>query len=126
MTIEVPFRLRRRSGTEPAVALLVPSLDPGAVLGCCARLGLDPSGRVFDVAGGFLLELARAVAAPMPGAIRLRGLAPALYLPVDAELVPSLLDDEASGLVRDWGLVFLPAGRVLMFDRHAPVPLSRL
>jgi tetratricopeptide (TPR) repeat protein len=126
MTIQVPFRLRRRPGTEPVAALFVPSLEPGAVLACCARLGLDPSGRIFDVAGGFLLELARPAADRAPGAIRLRALAPALYIPVDSELLPSLLADEANGLVRDWGLVFLPGGRALVFDRNVPVPLSRL
>ena len=57
----------------------------------------------------------------MPGATRLRELATDLFIPVDAELVPSLLDDEAAGLVRDGGLVLLPGGPVLRFDREAPV-----
>jgi tetratricopeptide (TPR) repeat protein len=126
MTIQVPFHLRHRSITEPAVALLLPSRGPRVLLECCSRLGLDPYGRTFDVAGGFLLELERPAAGPMPGAIRLRAVARALYVPVDAELFPSLLDDEASGLVRDWGLVFQPAGPALLFDRHAPVDLSEL
>ena len=119
MTIQVPFHLRHRSLTEPAVALLVPSRGPRVLLECCSRLGLDPYGRTFDVAGGFLLELERPAAGPMPGAIRLRAVARALYVPVDAELFPSLLDDEASGLVRDWGLVFQPAGPAL--DRKSVV-----
>ena len=62
---------------------------------------------------------------PEPGAIRLRERTAAFYLPADADLVPALLDDEANGLVRDWGLVFLPDSRVLLFDRHAPVDLAR-
>ena len=40
--------------------------------------------------------------------------------------MPALLDDEADGLVRDWGLVFLPGGRILRFDREAHVDLDRL
>jgi tetratricopeptide (TPR) repeat protein len=126
MTIQVPFHLRRKSVTEPAVALLVPSRAPRVVLEFCSRLGLDPSGRIFDVAEGFLLELERPATGPIPGAVRLRAVARALYVPVDAELVPSLLDDEASGMVRDWGLVFRPAGPALLFDRHAPVELNEL
>ena len=60
-----------RSGTEiaahharhgdgvKAIALLVPNRDPAVVLAVSTRLGLDPSGRVHDVAGGFLLKLER-------------------------------------------------------------------
>ena len=126
MTIQVPFRLRRRAVAEPAVALLIPTRDPASVLAICARRGLDPTGRVFDVAGGFVLQLEPATTEPEPGAIRLRERTAAFYLPADADLVPALLDDEANGLVRDWGLVFLPDSRVLLFDRHAPVDLADL
>ena len=125
MTIQVPFHVRRRLVTEPAVALLVPSPEPRGSWNS-ARLGLDPSGRTFDVAGGFLLELERPATGPMPGAVRLRAVTRALYVPVDAELIPSLLPDEASGLVRDWGLVFRPNAGPLLFDRHVPVDLDEL
>jgi tetratricopeptide (TPR) repeat protein len=126
MTIQVPFRLRRRALAEPAVALLIPTRDPAPLLALCARRGLDPTGRVFDVAGGFVLQLESAMTEPEPGAIRLRERTTGLYVPADADLVPALLDDEANGLVRDWGLVFLPNGRVLLFDRHTPVELRQL
>ena len=89
-------------------------------------LNLDPRGRVFDIAGGFLLELEQPSIEPMPGAVRLRSVARALFVPVDAELLPSLLTDEASGLVRDWGLVFLPGAAALLFDRHAPLELTEI
>ncbi len=120
MTIRVPFQLRRRATSEPAVALLVPTRDPVELFATCGRLGLDPSRSIFDVAGGFLLQLERPATQPMPGAIRLRELTKAFYLPADAELIPGLLDDEAAGMVRDWGLVFLPGGRTLLFDRTPP------
>ncbi len=126
MVIRVPYHLRRRRRCDPAVALLVPSGDPCAVLALCSRLDLDPSGRLFEVAGGFLLELERPSADPMPGAVRLRAVVKSLYVPVDAELLPCLLDDEARGLVRDWGLVFPPGGGALLFDRHVPVELNEL
>ncbi len=73
-----------------------------------------------------MLQLEPATTEPEPGAIRLRERTAAFYLPADADLVPALLDDEANGLVRDWGLVFLPDSRVLLFDRHAPVDLADL
>ena len=88
------------------------------LLGLCSRLGLDPSGRVFEV-GRLPAEARGPTARPLPGAVRLRALATNLFLPADAELVPALLDDEAEGLARDRGLVFLPGGRILGFDPRA-------
>ena len=128
MTVRVRFQLRRRRGSRPgpASALFVPGRDAAALLSVCTRLGLDPSGRVHDVAGGFLLKLDRPASEPLPGATRLRESSPELYVPVDAELVPSLLDDEAAGMVRDGGLVCLPGGPVLRFDRTAPVGMPAL
>jgi hypothetical protein len=126
VTIEIPCRPRRRRSVAPATALYIPSRDLDDLFTQCGRLGLDPAGRLFDVAGGFLLELEGPSTDPAPGMVRLRALYRSLYLPVDAELVPGLLDDESSGLVRDWGLVFLPGGRTLLFDRHAPIELTEL
>ena len=96
------------------------------MLPLCARLGLDPAGRVFAVAGGLLVTLDGPTPGVFPGAIRLRGLARNLLLPVDAELAPALLDDEAQGLTRDRGIVFLPDGRALGFDPRDPIEPSTL
>ena len=126
MTIQVPFQLRRRAAAEPAVALFVPTRDLVDLFAICGRLGLNPARPIFNVAGGLLLQLERPATQPMPGVIRLRELAPAFYLPADADLIPALLDDEAGGMVRDWGLVFLPGGRTLLFDRHSPLELTEL
>lgn len=119
--MKVEFRLRRRPECGQAVALLLPSRDVAGVLGLCVRLGLDPVGRIHDVAGGFLLRLDDPTTRAFPGVVRLRELAEDLFLPVDAELIPALLDDEAEGLTRDRGLIILPAGIVLGFDPGAPV-----
>jgi hypothetical protein len=124
--MKVPFRLRRCPAGHSAIALFVPRRDAADVLRLCSMLGIDPAGRVFDIAGGFLVKLDDPLRGPAPGAVRLRALADNLYLPVDADLVPALLDDEAAGLVRDRGLVFLPAGRVLAFDPKNPVDPSTL
>ncbi len=77
-------------------------------------------------ADGFLVKLPRAIDTPLAGVIRLRGLSADLLLPVDAELVPPLLPDEAAALVRQRGLVFLPGGRVLEFDPTGALPLANL
>jgi tetratricopeptide (TPR) repeat protein len=126
MTFRVTFRLRRSARAGPVAALLIPTRDPTVLLHVCAQCRLQPQGRVFDVAGGYLLETEQATCPPLTRATRLRALAEGFYLPVDAELIPALLDDELSGLVRDWGLVLLQGDRALFFDRHAPVPLTDL
>ena len=95
-------------------------------LSICAAMDLDPSGRVFAVAGGFVLALPQPVAGCVAGTIRLKELSPGLYLPADGELVPALLEDEAAGVVRDRGLLFLQGGRVLAFDRGAAIEMSGL
>jgi tetratricopeptide (TPR) repeat protein len=124
--MKVPFRLRKLPAAEPAAALMLPAPDVDAVLALCARAGTDPPPDVFAVADGFLVKLRRPTTAAFPGAVRLRGLAENLLLPVDAGLVPALHADEASALVRDRGLVFLPGGRVLAFAPREPLPLSAL
>ncbi len=126
MTIRVPLRLRRRSGALAASALYLPSRDSRGLFAVCGRIDLDPSGRVFALDEGFLLLLERPGMQAVPGAIRLRKLTEGLYLPADAELVPALLADEAAGVVRDRGLVFLHGGRVLEFDRGAAIEPSSL
>src|SRR5262249_27749633 len=68
----------------------------------------------------------RPLETPLAGAIRLRGLASDLLVPVDAELVPPLLPDEAEALVRRRGLVFLPGGRVLEYGPEEPLSPSAL
>ncbi len=124
--MNVTFRLKKSPTGHAALAALTMGTDAAALLHLCSRLGLDPSGRVFRVAGGYLVTLDAPSRAPIPGAVRLRALATNLYLPADANLVPALLDDESSGLTRDRGLVFLPDGRVLAFDPKKPVDTATL
>jgi tetratricopeptide (TPR) repeat protein len=113
------LRLRHRAPAEPATALFVRGDETSGLLAACARLGLDPAGRVYRLAGGLLLKLDAPLTHPEPGTIRLRALADNLLVPADADLVPTLLDDEAEGLTRARGLVFLPWGDVLSFDHAA-------
>ena len=121
--MKVPFRVKRVSRVWPTAALLLPGQDPAVLLRLWSRLQLDPPPQVYAVADGFLLRLQGPVREPA-GAVRLREAGNNLFLPVDAELIPALLQDEAESLGRYHGLVFLPEGRVLTFDPLAPLPLS--
>ncbi len=119
--MKVPFRLRRSAEVAQADGLLLLSQDVAELLRLCDAMGGAALPLAFAVAGGFLVKLARPAAGPFPGALRLRALAPDLFVPVDAELVPALLDDERAALVRDRGLVLLPGGRALAFAPRQPL-----
>jgi tetratricopeptide (TPR) repeat protein len=71
---------------------------------------------IHRVSGGYLIKVSIQAPEFCPRTMRLRALANNLYLPFDAELVPKLLEDEASALVSERGLIFLPDGRILGFQ----------
>jgi tetratricopeptide (TPR) repeat protein len=122
--MKVAYRLRRRPTPEPATALLLPSHQVEDLARLCAHLGHDPLPPVYLVADGFLLKLRQPPTQALGGVVRLRGLADNLLLPVDGDLAPALLPDEAAALVSRRGLVFLPGGRVLEYDPAAPLAPS--
>jgi hypothetical protein len=124
--MNVRFHLRRILTAERPDALLLSSGETDDLLTLCSRLGGDSMPRIFPVAGGFLIQPAAPMGACLSKTIRLRRLASNLYLPLNTELLPSLLEDELTALTRKRGLVFLPGGRVLTFDPNQPLPLSGL
>jgi len=124
--MKVPLHLKRLQTTQPAQALVLLSEDAHELLGLCSRLGWDQCHSVHRLAGGFLIKLASPSLKASAGTVRLRALAENLFIPVDAELVPALLEDEARGLVRAQGLVFLPGNCIWSFDSQNPVALASL
>jgi MoxR-vWA-beta-propeller ternary system domain bpX3 len=124
--MQVPFQLNRRPLSEPASALLLLSTDASELLAVCAELGYDPLPDVFPIADGFLLLLEAQTAKTFARTLRLRSEGKNLLLPVDADLVPQLHAEEASGLTRDRGVAILPGGRALAFDPRAPLDITRL
>ena len=96
------------------------------MLRVCVELGVDPLPPIYAVADGFLLLLPKPSEKRLAGVVRLRGLSEHLLIPVNAELVPPLLHDEASALIKKRGLVFLPGSRVLEFDPARPVSPASL
>lgn len=122
--MNVPFQLRKLQTPQAATAILLEGEDTSRLLELCVRLAAAHAPRLFRVAGGYLLCLQQPTATTLPGVQRLRGLAEHLLLPSDADLIPSLLAEEALALGRDRGLVFLPGGRVLAFDPRQPVALA--
>lgn len=119
--MKVPLTLRRRAGAEPASALLLPSHDLAALCALCARVADDVLPKVYRLAEGFLVVPTQPVGRAGSGAVRLRALAPNLFVPADADLVPELAADEAAALTRERGLLFLPGGRALAFDVRRPL-----
>lgn len=124
--MKIPFRLAPMATREPAAAVLVPGPRAADVVDLVVRLELEALPDVFATADGFLVKLPRPLESPLAGVVRLRALAENLFLPVDADLIPPLLPDEAIGLTRSRGLVFLPGLRVLEFAAEAPLTWSAL
>jgi tetratricopeptide (TPR) repeat protein len=124
MTLKVPWRLQRRPGNDAARALLLASHQVADLVDLLGKFQMGTLPRIFAVADGFLLMLTTPTTASFPGTFRLKALASHLFLPVDAELSPALLEDELRGLVSRRGLVFLPGGRLLSFDPDQALPLS--
>jgi tetratricopeptide (TPR) repeat protein len=121
---EIPYRLRRVGVRGPISALLFQG-GPRDLLALCTCFGPGfPT--VYALARGFLIHRPKFQEGEYPGTIRLRSLAPWLLLPIDAELEPALLDDEAAVLTKHQGLVFLPGGLVLGFDPARPLRLGEL
>ena len=100
----------------PAAALLLPGSNAGELLRLCARIGGEALPAIHAVASGFLVRLPRPDESAYPGVVRLRALSSNLFVQVDGELTPALLEDEAAALVRQRGPVFLPGGSVLEFS----------
>ena len=106
--MKIPYALRPRPVREPATGLLVPGTRAQDVFDLVAHLRLAVFPAVFATSEGFLIKLPSPHERLLAGVICLRSLADNLFLPVGADLVPPLLPDEAQGLVRSRGLVFLP------------------
>ena len=115
--MQVAFHLCRRAEVAPASALLLLSHSAADLANLASKSGCDPLPPVYAVADGFLLRLSQPLAGPFGGVLRLRPPADNLLLPVDADLLPALLPDEAADLVRRRGLIFLPGGRILRSTR---------
>jgi tetratricopeptide (TPR) repeat protein len=111
--MKLPLTVVPMDRSELAEALLIPTADALELFEVLAEAKLERMPSVFVCDEGFVIDLPRPMAIRLPSAIRLRRLAAHLYLPADGALVPPLLDDEARGMVRDRGLLFLPGGRVL-------------
>jgi tetratricopeptide (TPR) repeat protein len=124
--MNVPFRLRKRGAPASATALLLWGDDTTELLSLLSSLRADPLPPVFPVAGGYLVKLAHSTDRAFAGVTRLRRLSDDLFLPVDADLLPTLFDDETAALVRARGLVFLPGGDVLGYDPARPLALRSL
>jgi hypothetical protein len=124
--MKAPLRLRRTSSPRSGDALLILGHDIARLLEVCKRLPTETEKSIFSIDDGFLVCSQVPPGVALPGAIRLRALAPNFYLPVDAELTPALLEDEAKDLARRQGLVALPPDKLLSFELDRPIPIDRI
>ena len=124
--MQVAIHLRRRSQAEPATAMLLLGQRTADLAGLLVHLACDPLPPIFATADGFLVSLSRPLTGTVGGVLRLRALAPNLFVPVDADLVPALLPAEAADLASRRGLVILPGGRALEFDPTRSLPLAEI
>ncbi|MCE9561662.1 MAG: tetratricopeptide repeat protein [Planctomycetes bacterium] len=122
--MEVPFRLTRREVPTAADAYLLFATDATPLVDACVRLGGEAPPAVFAVRGGFVVMPPYAETRTLPGAIRLRRIGGDLFIPADADLVPSLLLDETAVLSQKRGLIVLPGGEVLSFI-PTPLPVTK-
>ena len=126
MPVSVPFHLIRTERKDACAAYLLYSDEIADLLTLCGHIGTDPLPPIFPVEGGFLVIPKSMPAVSYRNALPLRRLSENLYLAVDAELVPSLHPDEAAGLTRERGLVFLPGNRCLEFNAREPLSAAAL
>jgi MoxR-vWA-beta-propeller ternary system domain bpX3 len=121
--MEVPYSLRKRPSALRTDAFLLFTDDPAKVLAAVSQLGGDWP-EIYAIHDGYLF-VPMEVNNSLSGAIRLRRLAGSLFVPVDADLWPTLLAEEIIDLTRQRGLVVLPDAVFLAFDVNAPVAVSQ-
>ena len=125
--MKIGYSLRPADTGAAATALLLPSPRAADLFELLERLRLEPLPAVFATADGFLIRRACRMPEPIAGeVIRLRSIARNFYLPVDGELVPPLLADEAEGLTSRRGLVVLAGARFLEFSPDKAVEWDSL
>jgi tetratricopeptide (TPR) repeat protein len=124
--MNVPFALRPRRARLPADALLFLGDLTDVVFAFCREFLEGAFPPIFATADGLLVKLPRPMSTPAPGAVRLRAIADNLFVPVDADLVPALLADEAQALTAKRGLIFLPGSRALAFAADQPLAIEKL
>lgn len=107
--MQADLKLRRRAARkrEECAAWFMPGRDPAALLDALAGLALEPLPRVYAVGGGYLVKPDVPQTRELPGALRMVEAYEGVFIPVDAELSPALLPDEARGLR---SMVCLPEG----------------
>lgn len=136
MALTFPFQLiprMPREAAEPAhcEALLVPGvlemITPKvlAALACAKPESADQLA-LYPTKHGCLIHNPAGFAQTNVAVIRLRRSSGRIFLPMDAELVPALLPDEAEALTREQGLLVLPHREPCFFHLLDELPLDTL
>ncbi len=124
-TMVTPYQLERLREPASVSAVLLHTPTLAGLRDYLDRLKITTWPTIYPIAGGFVIERGSAMPTPPP-ALRLRSLAPNLFVPIDARLTPTLRADEAAALTRERGLVFFPGGQVYAFDPQKPLNVDQV
>jgi tetratricopeptide (TPR) repeat protein len=123
--MKIAWQLRRNHHAEAANAILLPSGSSADLLAVHAQLEPSQSPAIYATKLGLLVTLSHPSTLYFADAIRLRAVAENFLIPVDAELTPALHPEEAAGMVRTYGLLFLPHHEPVTFAPDSPLPIAR-
>ena len=122
--MQAELRIKRRFANRQreTAAWFLPGFDTAALFDGLATCGLEPLPRVYRTVAGFLVRPDVPGRSGFYGAIRMAELSAGIFAPLDAELTPALLPDEAAGLA---GVICLP-GEFIGVDLASPLKLAEL
>ncbi|MFO0813607.1 MAG: hypothetical protein U0796_10335 [Gemmatales bacterium] len=121
--MKVAYQLLQQAHRAPAYGLLLPAETQEALHWAIQLESLEP--RLFPTQTGWLLTTRKPITQTPAGYVALQELQPGLFIPVDAQLIPGLLSDEAAGLTRLQQVIVLP-GPLFHTATLQPVPLRSL
>ncbi|MBZ0134734.1 MAG: hypothetical protein K8I27_00005 [Planctomycetes bacterium] len=122
--MEVALRIFRKPepGHAKCAAWFFAGGDSAAVLEALAQTGPEPLPRVYRTGGGCLIRPDTPQTMLLAGGLRMAEIFDGVFVPIDAELSPALLPDEARGLRP---MLCLPDGFYAL-DLSTPMNLSEL
>lgn len=121
--MKVAYQLLQQAHRAPAYALLLPRNTTVVLHWAIHFQPLQP--RLYPTQSGWLLVCQKPIQQTPVGYVALHEIHPHLFIPVDAQLIPGLLSDEAAGLTRSHQVIVLP-GPTFHTATLQPVPLRSL
>jgi tetratricopeptide (TPR) repeat protein len=121
--MKVAYQLLHHTTRAPAYGLLLPDSTHEALHWAVQLHEFEP--RLFPTQNGWLLTTRKPITQLPAGYVALQELHTGLFIPVDAQLIPGLLGDEAAGMTKQQQVIVLPGPRFQTAPLQ-PVPLRSL